>query len=220
MPGLRAPADDDSTECHAGHAHQLLRFCGDSVIPATVRLGISWLARDPQPAHLLTRIGDDGGSPWATGNPIRATRPPGMPRRRPLHARRWWLFNDLVPGTRQPATVRQQRCPSRRRVSPARAPPGSPAFARWRPAALPSPHAARQQHGGLVNLAASWRVIGRGYLAGALPWPRAIAPASLRLVTWSFSRMCVTWTLTVFSVMNRLLAIRRLVRPSARSSST
>jgi hypothetical protein len=32
--------------------------------------------------------------------------------------------------------------------------------------------------------------------------------------------MCVTWTLTVFSVMNRLLAIRRLVRPSARSSST
>ena len=56
--------------------------------------------------------------------------------------------------------------------------------------------------------------------AGALPWPRTIAPASLRLVTWSFSRMCVTWTLTVFSVMNRRLAIRRLVRPSARSSRT
>jgi hypothetical protein len=40
-------------------------FHGDSVIAATVRLSISWLARDPQPTHLLTRIGDDDGSPWA-----------------------------------------------------------------------------------------------------------------------------------------------------------
>jgi hypothetical protein len=51
-----------------------------------------------------------------------------MPRRRRLNAKRWWLFNDLVPGTRQPAMARQRRCPSRRRVSPAGAPPGSPAF--------------------------------------------------------------------------------------------
>src|ERR1700761_945953 len=75
MPRLRAPADDDSTECHAGHANQLLRFRGDSVIAATVRLRISWLARDPQPTHLLTRIGGNDGSPWAAGNPARATRP-------------------------------------------------------------------------------------------------------------------------------------------------
>ena len=124
----QAPADDDSTECHAGHANRLLRFRGDSFIVATVRLRISWLAQDPQPAHLLTRIGNNDGSPWAADNPTRATRPLGMPRRRRLNAKRWWLFNDLVPGTRQPAMVRQRRYPGRRRVSPAGAPPGSPAF--------------------------------------------------------------------------------------------
>src|ERR1700760_54223 len=109
MPRLGAPADDDSTECHAGHANQLLRFHSDSVIAATVRLSISWLARDPQPAHLLTRIGGNDGSPWAADNPARATRPLGMPRRRRLNARRWWLLNGLVPSTRQPAMVGQRR---------------------------------------------------------------------------------------------------------------
>jgi len=38
------PTDDDSTECHAGQANQLLRFRDDSVIVTTVRLSISWLA--------------------------------------------------------------------------------------------------------------------------------------------------------------------------------
>jgi hypothetical protein len=31
-------------------------------------------------------------------------------------------------------------------------------------------------------------------------------PQSLRLVTWSYSRMCVTWTFTVFSVMKAIPA--------------
>jgi len=67
-------------------------------------------------------------SPWAADNPARATRPLGMPRRQRLNVKRWWLLNGLVPSTRQPAMERQRRCPSRRRVSPAGAPPGSPAF--------------------------------------------------------------------------------------------
>jgi len=44
------------------------------------------------------------------------------------------------PASTSPA---RRRCPSRRVASSARPPPGSPAFARWRPTALPSPHAAR-----------------------------------------------------------------------------
>jgi hypothetical protein len=48
---------------------------------ATVRLSISWLARNPQPSHLLTRIGGNDGSPRAADNLTRATRPLGKPRR-------------------------------------------------------------------------------------------------------------------------------------------
>jgi hypothetical protein len=87
-PGLR-PASPDSGHRRTMTARNVIpakltsssRFRGDSVIAATVRLSISWLARDSQPAHLLTRIGDNGGSPRVAGNPARATRPPGMPRR-------------------------------------------------------------------------------------------------------------------------------------------
>src|SRR5512144_498736 len=44
--------------------------------------------------------------------------------------------------------------------------------------------------------------------------------ASTRVFTSSFARMWDTWTLTVFSLMNSLRAISRLVRPSARTART
>jgi hypothetical protein len=49
---------------------------------------------------------------------------------------------------------------------------------------------------------------------------RAAAAASVRLVTPSLARMWEMWTLTVFSLMNRSSAMRRLLSPSARSVST
>ena len=70
-----------------------------------------------RPAHLLTRIGD--------GDCSRRGR-------------------DQVPAAAARAgRASQPARPSRRTASPADAPPGSPASARSRPAALPSPHAAR-----------------------------------------------------------------------------
>ena len=48
----------------------------------------------------------------------------------------------------------------------------------------------------------------------------AAAAASPRLLAPSFIMMLLTWTLTVFSLMNRARAICRLVRPDATSGST
>ena len=81
-------------------------------VAATVRLGISWLARDPQPAHLLTRIGGDrwftvGG--WQSGTCDEAAEHAMAVRR--LNAKRWWLFTDLVPGSQQPAMARRAGLP-------------------------------------------------------------------------------------------------------------
>jgi hypothetical protein len=163
IPRLGIPADDDTTGCYAGQANQLLRFRGDSLIAAIAGWSVSWLARDPPPAHLLTRIGGNDRSPRAADNP--------------------W------------------RRPRSRRARPARPAVWSPGPV-WSPA-MPDPGARRMGGSGGGSSRPATR--GRGYLTlsgGLCRGPRAIAPASLRLVTWGFSRMCVTWTLAVFSVMN------------------
>ena len=53
-----------------------------------------------------------------------------------------------------------------------------------------------------------------------MPWRWATAAASVRLRTSSLERIRDTWTLAVFSAMNRRSPISRLVAPETTSSST
>ena len=55
---------------------------------------------------------------------------------------------------------------------------------------------------------------------GVMLMRRAAAAASVRLVTPSLARMWEMCTLTVFSLMNRSWAMRRLLSPSASSVRT
>jgi|GEM_PF-1709805 len=72
---------------------------------------------NPQSAQLLTRIGvNDCSRPAA---------------------------DDRIPAAAARGDRAGRQCPSRRTASPVGVPPGRPAVARWRPAALLSPHAAR-----------------------------------------------------------------------------
>ena len=129
-PGLRDSGQltaDNRTERHASQTNQLLRFRGELVIAATVRLSMSGLAGDPQPTHLLTRIGGNGCSSWMADHRSGRRLRPSAPA-----LDHDWLVRD-----------RRRRCANPRRGSLASARPGSRVFAGWLPAAPLSPHAAR-----------------------------------------------------------------------------
>ena len=116
------------------------------------------------------------------------------------------------------STARPRRVRVRRTTTDRDAAAGRPAGGRVHPR---SPDDDDVDQASRSGRSASGRRAGPRSSAGSFaPTRTAIVAASTRLLTPSLLRMCVTWTLAVFGLMNSTSAISPFERPAATSSRT